>query len=543
MPADNSTRRLSISHKIDLALLALFGVILVVSSIYQWRSQRGMVEQMVFNQAEALADAYFDNVNTLMLTGKMAEREIARTKITARPEVLDARILRGEAVSTLYGPGFASAAPVDAIDRRALAGEKHDDIVTTENGRVLSVTLPLRAAKEFRGTNCLSCHPSEPGTVLGAVRLDYSLKQFDDRITEQLWTHLGLNSLLLLGGLVLISLILKKLVTSPLKVITRTISAIDQHSDLSQRIPIRNRDELGEMASGFNRMMDTFAAIIHQLHRLSQQLVRQSAELSQAAESTIAGAEKQHVDTDLVATAITEMDQTAHEVASNAANAAHATEDASRQAESGSQTVQTAIAGIEQLANEMIDAVASADQLRQHSDAIGQVVEVISNIAEQTNLLALNAAIEAARAGEQGRGFAVVADEVRALATRTHESTDEIQQMIEALQRQTQHTVAVMTQSCEHAQTSVAQTSETGRFLGEIIASVGTINLLNVQNAAAAEQQQQVVGEINRNVLSINTVADSTAASARQMAAAVAQQQQLAETLRQMIDQFKTEAQ
>ncbi|WP_210395782.1 methyl-accepting chemotaxis protein [Motiliproteus sediminis] len=533
-------RHLSIGLKIDLALVCLFAVILVASSAYQFRSQRDMVESMVFNQAEALADAYFDNVNTLMLTGKMAEREIARTKITARAEVVDARILRGEAVRKLYGPGFTSATAKDSIDRQALDGSKLDAITTSDDGRLLTVTLPLKAEKNFRGTDCISCHPAEPGTVLGAVRLDYSLKQFDDHLSRQLWTNIGLNTLLLVGGLILVSLILKKLVTGPLGQVTRTIRTIDDTADLSQRIEIKSSDELGEMANGFNRMMDTFSRIIGRLHDLTHQLSQQSGELEQSARMTIEGAEKQHVDTDLVATAITEMEQTAHEVASNAAKAAHATEDASRHAESGAKTVTTAIKGIERLADELNDAAVSADQLRSSSDSIGQVVEVISNIAEQTNLLALNAAIEAARAGEQGRGFAVVADEVRALATRTHESTEEIQGMIESLQKLTHNAAQGMKRNSEKAQETVQQTAETGRFLTEITDAVTTINLLNVQNAAAAEEQQQVVGEINRNVLSINDVADSTAASAAQTAQAVSQLHDLTQELRQMVDQFGT---
>ncbi|HEY5718470.1 MAG TPA: methyl-accepting chemotaxis protein [Motiliproteus sp.] len=543
MSAAHSSRRVSIGLKIDLALLTLFVVILIASSVYQFSSQRAMVEEMVFNQAEALADAYFDNVNTLMLTGKMAEREIARTKISARPEVLDARILRGETVSKLYGPGFDSAKPQDDIDRLALRGEKHDTIRSSQDGRILTVTLPLKAERAFRGTNCLSCHPVEPGTVLGAVRLDYSLKQFDQHIASQLWTNLGLNTLLLLGGLVVISVILKRLVTGPLKRITHTIAAIDQHSDLTQRIDLQRQDELGELATGFNRMMDSFSGIVEQLRNATFALIQQSAELSQSAHSTIDGAEKQHLDTDLVATAITQMEQAAHEVAANASNAAHATEAANHQVEAGSATVETAIVSIETLANELGNAAASANQLRHDSDSIGKVIGVISGIAEQTNLLALNAAIEAARAGEQGRGFAVVADEVRALATRTHESTVEIQKMIESLQHQAQATAQIMLHSSQQAQQSVDETTATGHSLGEILDSVGTINTLNLQNAAAAEQQQQVVAEINRNVVSINAVADATAASARQMAVAIEQQRELTTTLQEMIEQFKTAAQ
>ena len=158
----------SISTKIDIALVVLFLTMLVVSALYQFSSQRAMVEEMVVKQANGLAESYFDNVNTLMLTGKMAQKELARNKIVSRDEVIDAKVLRGEEVSRLYGPAKGSSAPSDQLDQQALRGETLETFYSDEDGRRLTIAFPLVASADFRGTNCLACHAAKEGTVIGS---------------------------------------------------------------------------------------------------------------------------------------------------------------------------------------------------------------------------------------------------------------------------------------------------------------------------------------------------------------------------------------
>ncbi|MEH6812908.1 MAG: methyl-accepting chemotaxis protein [Motiliproteus sp.] len=531
----------SISLKIDVSLAVLFLIMLIVSALYQFSSQRAMVEEMVIDQANGLAESYFDNVNTLMLTGKMAQKEIARTKVTAREEVLGAKVLRGAEVSKLYGPAKGSSVAIDDLDRQALQGESIQTFYSDEQGRRLTIALPLIASTDFRGTNCLTCHATKAGTVLGAVRLDYSLQQLDARVSRQIWTNIGLSTLMLIIGLLVISWFLRKLVTKPLTSVISTLRNIEQSANLNHRIDINSNDEIGELATNFNSMMAKFSHIIQQVLGSTAQLTLESKQLDSVSAANMDGVRQQQLETDMVATAFTEMEQTSHEVATNVTEAAHAADETNSQAVAGQAKVNESIDSINALAADLNQTSRVVQHLEEQSEGIGKVVEVISNIASQTNLLALNAAIEAARAGEQGRGFAVVADEVRALATRTHDATSEIQVMIEELQTNARKTAAVMLTSCGRAADSVDQASATGQFLTDIITAINTVNSLNTQNAAAAEQQQAVATEINCSIVKINDIADQTADNSQRVTASTEALLELSNNLQQLVGQFNLE--
>jgi len=229
------------------------------------------------------------------------------------------------------------------------------------------------------------------------------------------------------------------------------------------------------------------------------------------------GIVKQQVDIDQVATAMNEMSATVHEVARNAMDAAGAAKEADDEAANGKQVVSQAVGTIDKLATDVDEAANVIHQLAQDSENIGTVLDVIKAIAEQTNLLALNAAIEAARAGEQGRGFAVVADEVRTLAQRTQQSTQEIQEIIEKLQAGAEKAERVMKASREQAQTSVDESSRAGTSLVSITDMVARINDMNTQIASAAEEQTAVAEEISRSIVAINDVAVQTSQSSDQL--------------------------
>ncbi|AOV18755.1 hypothetical protein BJI67_16065 (plasmid) [Acidihalobacter aeolianus] len=350
---------------------------------------------------------------------------------------------------------------------------------------------------------------------------------------------LSLLALALIVGSALVTTAVMSMRTR-LRSTVETMEDIAQgEGDLTRRMASQGRDELDHLADAFNKFVARIQNVVSQVAGSTAQLAAAAEELSATSEETGRHVINQQSETDQVATAINEMSATVQEVARNASDASRAAQEADHATKEGRQVVEHSIGSIQQVAGEVEQAAEVIRTVERDSVEIGRVLEVINGISEQTNLLALNAAIEAARAGEQGRGFAVVADEVRTLAKRTQDSTEEIRAMIERLQGGSKQAVAAMDSGHKRAQASVDQAQAAGVSLNTIAQAVTKINDMNALIASAAEEQSSVAEEINRNVTNISQGTQQTAAGAQQTTTASEDLARLSAELQTLVNQFR----
>ena len=309
--------------------------------------------------------------------------------------------------------------------------------------------------------------------------------------------------------------------------------------DLSHNLTSVRQDELGQLQRAMQSMSMGLRELIGGISDGVTQIARAAEQLSAVTEQTNAGVNSQKIETDQVATAMNEMAATVLEVARNAEEASEAAVAADQQAREGDKVVGQAIAQIERLATEVGNSTEAMGHLKRESDKIGSVLDVIKSVAQQTNLLALNAAIEAARAGEAGRGFAVVADEVRSLALRTQKSTEEIEELIVGLQSGTQQVATIMDNSRGLTDSSVELTRSAGSALANITRTVSTIQAMNAQIATAAEQQSAVAEEVNRSVLNVRDISEQTAAASEETASSSTELARLGIHLQTLVGRFQ----
>ena len=382
---------------------------------------------------------------------------------------------------------------------------------------------------------------TDQGTTIVSLSEQLYQIQLDRRDAEsaQARTLQLVSTLLALLVGIIAAVIITRQITRPLR---ETLAVVDRiaSGDLSHNLIVTRRDELGVLQQGIARMGVTLRDLISGIRDGVTQIASAAEQLSAVTEQTSAGVNSQKVETDQVATAMHEMTATVQEVARNAEEASQAAAAADGEARAGDQVVNEAIAQIERLASEVECSTDAMTVLQQESDKIGSVMDVIKAVAEQTNLLALNAAIEAARAGEAGRGFAVVADEVRGLAQRTQKSTEEIEGLVAGLQNGTQQVAAVMNNSRSLTDSSVALTRKAGVSLENITRTVSNIQSMNQQIAAAAEEQSAVAENINESVTRVRDIGEQSASAAEQTAASSAELARLGVELQGLVAQFRT---
>ncbi|MDD1782703.1 methyl-accepting chemotaxis protein [Enterovibrio sp. ZSDZ35] len=421
---------------------------------------------------------------------------------------------------TFHTPKLSETALLSSI----MAGEEFEAVVDLES---IPHALYMKSVEDFSGKR------------LGVLAIAMDRTHSEASLNE---ISLELTMLAIIGLIIgiVVAFVIAHGITKPIVSTTRAMQDIAQgEGDLTQRIEVNSHDEIGELSTAFNQFAQKIHGTMQQVLDATNTLATSAEEMSSITNASRSSAAQQQGETEQVATAMNEMTATVQEVAQHATLAADAAERANQSTDAGSTVVERVISMIDNLESEIRETSATINHLERDSQTIGSVLEVIRNIADQTNLLALNAAIEAARAGEQGRGFAVVADEVRTLASRTQSSTTEIQGIIEDLQQQAKAAVEVMGRSQTTTDGCVVEVRSAGDALNEIRSAVSAITDMNIQIASAANEQYSVSQEINRNVNNINDVVAQGTESAAQIAYAGDELAQLSSRLLKLVGQFK----
>ncbi len=420
---------------------------------------------------------------------------------------------------------------------RTMAGKATEDFVATSKKEILQAENIRMDAKEYfdMGTAAIAANLKLYDEVMKV--LTTVLEQRADNIQHTIVRNISLSLLLLLAAIYIFAGFYRSMMSS-INHIKDAVHAMAE-GDLTAKVELEAKDEMLLIASDMNMMIEKINALVSQVISATNQVVISADQSGAAAEDARDGVNQQNAELEQIATAMNEMSATVHEVANNASSTAEATRNADKQANNGRSVVNQTVESINTLANEMQQASAVIKQLEADSESIGSVLDVIRGIAEQTNLLALNAAIEAARAGEQGRGFAVVADEVRTLASRTQDSTEEIQNMIEKLQSGSRNAVKVMEEGTQQTVKTVEQAAEAGTALQSITEAVDYITQMNEQIASAAEEQSSVAEEINRNVVNVRDIAEHAAENTNQSAQSSVALKGVAAQLQSLVAEFK----
>ncbi|MBE7374761.1 methyl-accepting chemotaxis protein [Pseudomonas sp. AL-54] len=539
-------RNLLIRRRLWLMLLAALSMLLALSALMLERSYRDLYGARVEQTRNAVENTQgiLEHLYRLEQAGALSREQAQQQALAV---VRDLRYAGGEYFFIHDLRPVMLMHPLSAkLEGQDVSGLKDS------NGVLITVEM-ARIGRE-QGAGMLAYFWPKPGQSEPVEKISYVTlfepwgwilgtgMYLDDIQAQFRQTLLQVAGVCLLIVLLLAAVIglIGRSISQPLQNTVEAMSAIASgEGDLTHQLQVFGRDELSQLARDFNTFTGKVRQVITELLGSAQSLEQAAVHLRDNAGAAQQHSSQQSQQMEQVATAISEVAYSVQDVAKNAEHSANEVRSAERQAEQGLQSIQGSLVQIDQLSATISHAVEVVQSLAEESTRIGAVLEVIRSIAEQTNLLALNAAIEAARAGEQGRGFAVVADEVRLLAQRTQSSTAEIQTMIERLQSNSDAAVKVINDSNEACRSTVEQASQAGVSLEQIVEALRTISELGASIASATLQQSHVVDDINQNVVRTSSLAHDNALVAAESNAASQRLDQMATQLSRLLAQFR----
>lgn len=541
----------NLSVQFKFQLLSQATLIAVLLGAQSWVSLHFKTHIMAAAETRAAttADGVINGLNTLMLTkvgeddliGDAKARALFLERMGISEGLLQVRIVRGPAVVGEFGDGLPQEKPLDDIDRQVLASGKpvYEQTADADGGPALRATLPFIAKKSQRRINCMRCHGVEEDAVLGATTVVVSLK-------GEMATVARMDRLMWLGQLIIqvtlflvIGFIAKRSISNPLARMRDSIMHVAQHKDFTQRIATAGNDEIAQTETAFNQMVEAAQSALDAVHSNMEELHKASASVEAAAENVVATSSGQSDASSAMAESVKHLTGGLDQVSDSAGASLAVTRESSGLSEEGERIVTAIVGEMDVIALAVNEASAAIAALGDHSQQISLVVQVIKDIAGQTNLLALNAAIEAARAGEQGRGFAVVADEVRKLSERTTHSASEIQTLVSGIQESASNAVQKSSDVVAKVLEGQASAGNAGQKIAEMRSRSSDVAASVNDIVGSIRGQSAACQEISRGVADVAQRAEEGHAMAKSLFDDVARLKAIAGEVGNVVAVFK----
>ncbi|MBS0357382.1 MAG: HAMP domain-containing protein [Proteobacteria bacterium] len=509
---------------------------------WETRVNRDIAIAQAEDFAHSIHEMTMAGLTGMMITGTVGQREVFLDQIKQLSVIRDLEVIRADAVSKQFGPGNRKMPTLDEDEKQALSSGKAMVRVEHGNGtgEYLRVVKPALASTNYLGKNCTACHQVTPGTPLGLVSMKISLDRVNEAVDTFLWKSIVSALVVSIPLIVFVMFFIRRFVVTPLTEMNNSLAEIAKgEGDLTRRLTVAGQDEIGKTASTFNEMLGTIAQLVRHVSESAARVTSSAHQLSSSAGRVADGSRRQSDQSVSAAASVEHMAANIANVAASAERVHQRSQESLKQAGEGSRTLDSLVAEVSYAESAVREMASSVEQFVESTTAITTMTQEVRDIAEQTNLLALNAAIEAARAGEQGRGFAVVADEVRKLAEKSARSAGEIDAVTSRLSKQSVAVRESIQQGLEHLASSREAVSTVSSAITAGNESVVAVGHGLDEIAEATEQQRSASAAVAESIESIAAMARDNNEAVESTARAAQDMENLASQLQQTVSRFR----